>query len=94
MAKVEAEAVPFYQSWSLGHNLRDRDIDVAKSRVVSKNSRRNRDLNVPRHETFETKRLQYFADIFDTKFWAFGELPNTLQYRFLGISLLCKKQAI
>ena len=31
------------------------------------------------HETFETKRLQYFANIFDTKFWTFGELPNTLQ---------------
>ena len=46
-----------------------------------------------RHETFEAKRLQYFANIFDTKFWTFGELPNTLQYRFLGISLLYKEQA-
>ena len=41
-----------------------------------------------RHETFETKRLQYFAYIFDTKFWTFGEFPNTLQHRFLGVSLL------
>ena len=45
-------------------------------------------------ETFETKCLQYFANIFDTKFWTFSELANTLQYRFPGISLLYKKQAI
>ena len=47
-----------------------------------------------RHEIFETKRLQYFANIFDTKFWTFCELPNSLQYRFLGISLLYKEHAI
>ena len=72
-----------------------RDIDVARPR-------RNRDFEQKlktrprlegsetetRHETFETKSLQYFANIFDTKFWTFGELPNTLQYRFLGILLL------
>ena len=46
-----------------------------------------------RHETFETKRLQYFTNIFDSKFWTFGELPKTLQDRFLGISLSNKKKA-
>ena len=60
------------QSWCLGQNLRDRDETLTL---------RDRD---------ETKTLSKNSrrDIFDTKFWKFGELPNTLQYRFLGISLL------
>ena len=81
------------QSWNLGQNLRDpdetltlRDRDFEQK--LDTRSRLERSETETRHETFETKCLQYFANIFDTKFWTFGELPNTLQNRFLGISLL------
>ena len=88
----------FHQSWSLGQNLRDRDETLTLrdrdfERKLKTRPRLERAEAETRHETFETKRLQYFANIFDTKFWTFGELPNTLQYRFLGISLLYKEQA-
>ena len=68
----------FGQSWSLGQNLRDRDLEQKlEMRLILKRS-----------ET-ETRPLKpNVCNIFDTKFWTFGELPNTLQYRFLGISLL------
>ena len=84
----------FYQSWSLGQNLRDRDETLTLrdrdfEQKLETRPRLERSETETRHETFETKRLQYFANTFDTKFWTFGELPNTLQYRFLGISLLC-----
>ena len=72
-----------------------RDIDVARPRrdrdfeqKLETRPRLERSETETRHETFETKRLQYFVNIFDTKFWTFGELPNTLQYKLLGISLL------
>ena len=77
-----------------------RDIDFARPRQdrdfeqkLETRPRLERSETETRHETFETKRLQYFASIFDTKFWTFGELTNTLQYRFLDISLLYKEQA-
>ena len=77
-----------------------RDIDVARPRrdqdfeqKLETRPRLERSETETIHETFETKRLQYFANTFDTKFWTFGELPNTLQYRFLGISLLYLEQA-
>ena len=72
-----------------------RDIDVSRLRrdrdfeqKLETRPRLERSETETRHETFETKRLQYFANSFDSKFWTFGELPNTLQYRFLGLSLL------
>ena len=72
-----------------------RDIDVARPRrdrdfeqKLETRPRFERSETETRHETFETKRLQFFANIFDTKFWKFSELPNTLQYRFLDITLL------
>ena len=64
--------------------LRDRDFE----QKLETRPRLERSETATRHETFETKRLQYFANIFDTKFWTFDELPNSSQYRFLGISLL------
>ena len=64
-----------------------RDIDVARLRrdrdfeqKLEMRPRLERSETETRHETFETKLLQYFANIFDNKFWTFGELPNTLQY--------------
>ena len=64
--------------------LRDQDFE----QKLETRPRLERSETETRHETFDTKSLQYFANIFDTKFWTFGELPNTLQYRFLGNSLL------
>ena len=69
------------QSWSLGQNLRDRDetLTLQDRDFEQKVERRlERSETETRHETFETKPLQYFANIFDSKFWTFGELPNTL----------------
>ena len=83
------------KSWSLGQNHRDRDRDETLTmrdrdfeQKLETRPRLEPSETETRHETFETKRLLYFANIFDTKFWTFGELPKTLQYRFLGISLL------
>ena len=67
-----------YHSWSLGQNLRDRDRDFEQK--LETKPRLKRSDTETRHETFETKRLQYFANIFETKFWTFGKFPNTLQY--------------
>ena len=67
---------------------------IFETETLNKNSRLERAETETRHETFfETKRWQYFANIFDGKFWTFGELPFTLQHRFLGISLLYEEQA-
>ena len=83
----------YYQSCSLAQNLRDRDETLTLrdrdfEQKLEMRPRLERSETETRYETFETKRLQYFANIFDTKFWTFGELPNTLQYRFLGILVL------
>ena len=83
----------YQQSWSLGQNLRDRDEaltlrDRDFEQKLETRPRLERSETETRHETFETKSLQYFANIFDPKFRTFNEFPNTLQYRFLGISLL------
>ena len=87
-----------FQSWSLGQNLRDRDETLTLrdrdfEQKLETRPRLERAETETRHETFETKRLQYFVNIFDPTFWTFGELPNTLPYTFLGISLLYKEQA-
>ena len=68
---------------------RDRDFE----QKLETRPRLERSETETRYETFETKRMQYLANIFDIKFWTFGEFPNTLQYRFLGISLLYYEQA-
>ena len=57
---------------------RDRDFE----QKLETRPRLERSETETRHETFETKRLQYFANFFDIKFWIFGELSNTLQYKF------------
>ena len=62
-----------------------RDIDVARARrdrdfeqKLETRPRLERSETKTIQQTFETKRLQYFANIFDTKFRTFGELSNTL----------------
>ena len=72
------------QDIDLARPRRDRDFE----QKLETRPRLERSKTKTRHKTFETKRLQYFANIFDTKFWTFGELSNTLQYRFLNILLL------
>ena len=71
-----------YQSWSLGQNIRDRDETLTlqdrdfeqkletRPRLERSETRPRleRSETETRHETFETKRLKYFANIFDTKF--------------------------
>ena len=69
------------QSWNLGQNLRDRDEtltlrDLDFEQKFETRPRLERSETETRHETFETKRLQYFANIFDTKFWTLGELSQ------------------
>ena len=64
------------QSWSLGQNLRDRDetqtLALRGRDFKQKVEARPRlECAETRHETFETKRLQKVASIFNTKFWTF-----------------------
>ena len=72
------------RDFDLARPRRDRDFE----QKLETRPRHERSETETRHETFETKRFQYFSNVFETKFWTIGELCNTLQYRFLGISLL------
>ena len=56
-----------------------RDIDVARPRQ-DRDFEQKLETRLERSET-ETRLLKpNVRNIFDTKFWTFGQLPNTLQY--------------
>ena len=66
MAKVEAEAVPFYQRWSTGHKARGQSQGHKKFRSQGPNSL-GQTLSRPRTGNLEAKTKDISASVFQKK---------------------------